>query len=80
MTMSETGKLILGDKSAVVTYTSNYQLYEIYDAGVISRMLLNSLYIGATIILEEADMRQVVLMVTDVTIGETGKCKAIIKR
>lgn len=78
--MPETGRIIFGDKSFTVTYTSIFQLYEIYGVDDTSRILLNGLYIGATIILEETDLKQVTLMVTDVTPEGMGKCKAIIKK
>lgn len=78
--MPETGRIILGDKISTVTYISTFQLYEIYGVDDTSRIFLNGLYVGATIILEEADLKQVALMVTDVTNGEMGKCKAIIKK
>jgi hypothetical protein len=78
--MSETGKIILEDQIATVNYTSRYQVFEIYETNSVSREFLSQLYIGKTLVLEEDNGRQVRLVITDVTIGQAGKCKAIIKK
>jgi hypothetical protein len=78
--MPETGKIILDNMSAMVTYTSNYQVFEIYETNTVSREFLSHLHIGKTLVLEEVDGRQLKLVITDMTIGQAGKCKAIIKK
>lgn len=78
--MAEIGKIILDDKSAMVTYTSNYQIYEIYETNAESHELLIDLAIGSTLILEEVDCNKVILIITDTIIGKIIKWKAIIKR
>lgn len=78
--MPETGKIILDNKRATVTYTSTFQVFEIYETNEVSREFLSNLYIGKSLVLEQFNGRQVDLVVTDMTIGQMGKCKAVIKK
>jgi hypothetical protein len=78
--MPETGKIILDNKRATVTYTSTFQVFEIYETNAVSREFLSNLYIGKSLVLEQFNGRQVDLVITDMTIGQIGKCKAVIKK
>lgn len=78
--MPETGKIILDNKRATVTYTSAFQVFEIYETNALSREFLSNLYIGKSLVLEQFNGRQVDLVITDMTIGQMGKCKAVIKK